>query len=225
MRPTPPVGRKHISGVTLDETSLFGTEQACHSCFQWGRGRDAAAAGVDNIVAPLLKANLVMAQWLHCVIVAVWVSGKAPLDWTLALKVPLFKGKGSARDTANHRPISLLSIPGKVYALILLHRVSDQVDSQLLESQCAFRTNRGLSDPPTHCGQSCTSSTGTSSRCTWPLLTCARLVTPSPEMHFGVYCPQMVWSLGSLSCCQTCTPAHRRQAGRRARACGRSSCT
>ena len=59
--------------------------------------------------------------------------------------VPLFKGKGSARDTVNFRPISLLSIPGKVYALILLHRVSDQVDSQLLESQCAW-SNRGLSD-------------------------------------------------------------------------------
>lgn len=108
--------------------------------------RDAAAAGADSIVAPLLKASLTMAQWLHRVIVAVWVSGKAPVDWKRALVVPLFKGKGSARDTANYRPISLLSIPGKVYALILLHRVSSQVDSQLLESQCAFRSNRGLTD-------------------------------------------------------------------------------
>jgi len=55
------------------------------------------------------------------------------------------QGQGSARDTNNFRPISLLSIPGKVYALILLHRVSNQVDSQLLESQCAFRSGRGLS--------------------------------------------------------------------------------
>jgi hypothetical protein len=62
------------------------------------------------------------------------------------LIVPLFKGKGSARDAENYRPISLLSIPGKVYALILLHRVCNQVESQLLESQCAFRKNRGLSD-------------------------------------------------------------------------------
>jgi hypothetical protein len=107
---------------------------------------DAAAGGADNIVTPLLKSGLVMAQWLHCVIVAVWMSGKAPLDWKRALIVPLFKGRGSARDATNHRPISLLSIPGKVYALILLHRVSDQVDSQLLESQCAFRSKRGLSD-------------------------------------------------------------------------------
>jgi hypothetical protein len=60
--------------------------------------------------------------------------------------VPLFKGKGSARDAANYRPISLLSIPGNVYALILLHRVSNQVESQLLECQCAFRKGRGLND-------------------------------------------------------------------------------
>jgi hypothetical protein len=60
--------------------------------------------------------------------------------------VPLFKGKGSARDTNNYRPISLLSIPGKVYALILLHRVSYHVESHLLECQCAFSKNRGLND-------------------------------------------------------------------------------
>jgi hypothetical protein len=59
--------------------------------------RDAAAAGADNIAAPLLKAGPVMARWLHRVIVAVWVSGKAPLDWKRALIVPLFKGKGSGR--------------------------------------------------------------------------------------------------------------------------------
>lgn len=72
-------------------------------------------------MAPLLKSGVVMAQWLHRVVVAVWVSGKAPLDWKRALIVPLFKGKGSARNTVNFRPISLLSIPGNVYALIVLH--------------------------------------------------------------------------------------------------------
>jgi len=42
--------------------------------------RDAAAAGADNIAAPLLKANSTMARWLHRVVVAVWMSGRAP--WT-----------------------------------------------------------------------------------------------------------------------------------------------
>ncbi len=108
--------------------------------------RNGAAAGADNIIAPLLKASPVMVSWLHRVLVAVWSSGRAPVDWKRALIVPLFKGKGSARDAANYRPISLLSIPGKVYALILLHRVSNQVEGQLLECQCAFRKGRGLND-------------------------------------------------------------------------------
>jgi hypothetical protein len=108
--------------------------------------RNGAAAGVDNITALLLKASPVMAIWLHPVLVAVWSFGRAPVDWKRALIVPLFKGKGSARDAANDRPISLLRIPGKIYALILLHRVSNQVDSQLLECQCAFCKGRGLND-------------------------------------------------------------------------------
>jgi hypothetical protein len=82
-----------------------------------------------------------MAQWLHRVICAVWVSGKAPVDWKRALLVPLYKGKGSAKLTGNHRPISLLSIPGKVYALLLLSRVNAQIESQLLDCQSAFRKN------------------------------------------------------------------------------------
>jgi hypothetical protein len=58
----------------------------------------------------------------------------------------VYKGKGDARAPGNHRPISLLSIPGKVYATILLRRVSALVDHRLLDNQCAFRKGRGLSD-------------------------------------------------------------------------------
>jgi hypothetical protein len=108
--------------------------------------RNGAAAGIDNITAPLLKAGPVMVTWLHRVITAVWLTGCAPVDWKRALLVPLFKGKGDKKLAGNYRPISLLSIPGKVYALILLSRVSAQVEGQLHDCQCAFRKNRGLSD-------------------------------------------------------------------------------
>jgi hypothetical protein len=62
--------------------------------------------------------------------------------------VPLYKGNlpGSAKLTSNHRPISLLSIPGKVYALLLLSRVNAQIESQLLDCQSVFRKSRGRSD-------------------------------------------------------------------------------
>jgi hypothetical protein len=46
----------------------------------------------------------------------------------------------------NYRGISLLSIPGKVYASIHLHRIISQVVGKLSEAQCGFRSNRGTVD-------------------------------------------------------------------------------
>lgn len=46
----------------------------------------------------------------------------------------------------NYRGISLLSIPGKVYAMILLHRVAQQAQHKLHEAQCGFRPQRGTTD-------------------------------------------------------------------------------
>ncbi len=108
--------------------------------------RNDAAAGVDGIVAPLLKAGSVMACWLHRVIVAVWNGGKAPLEWKRALIVPLYKGKGDRRAAGNYRGISLLSIPGKVYTSIIMQRVYQQADQHMGEWQTAFRRGRGLGD-------------------------------------------------------------------------------
>jgi hypothetical protein len=46
----------------------------------------------------------------------------------------------------NYHDISLLSIPGKVYASILLHRITSQVEGKLSEAQCGFRSYRGTVD-------------------------------------------------------------------------------
>jgi hypothetical protein len=64
--------------------------------------RDAAAEGADIIVDPLLKAGLVMAQWLHRVVIAVWVSGKAPRS--VPLSCLSSKGKVSARKLSTPSP-------------------------------------------------------------------------------------------------------------------------
>jgi hypothetical protein len=108
--------------------------------------RNGAAGGLDGIVAPLLKTGFVVVSWLHRVICAVWRSGRAPVDWKRALIVPLYKGKGDRKVADNYRGISLLSIPGKVYATILMRRVYEQVDSQLSDAQSAFRKGRGIGD-------------------------------------------------------------------------------
>ena len=46
----------------------------------------------------------------------------------------------------SYRGISLLSIPGKVYVLVILAKISSHIDAQLLDNQSAFRKGRGLTD-------------------------------------------------------------------------------
>jgi hypothetical protein len=107
--------------------------------------RSAAAPGGDQLDAMLLKCPPAIA-WLHRVITAVWRSGRAPREWKTAIITPLYKGKGPRDSPGNYRGISLLSIAGKAYSAILLHRVSIQVDGQLHEAQCGFRKSRGTVD-------------------------------------------------------------------------------
>ncbi len=88
-----------------------------------GTLQNATTPGADGITAPLLKAGLEPVAWLHRVILAVWRSGRAPEAWKSAVVVPLYKGKGSHQCTDNYRGINLLSIPSKVYTLLLMHRL------------------------------------------------------------------------------------------------------
>jgi hypothetical protein len=108
--------------------------------------RNHAAPGDDLVDARMLKAGPVVVEWLHRVITAVWKSGKAPVEWKRALVVPIYKNKGPKDEPGSYRGISLLSIPGKVYASLLLHRISGQVESKLSEAQCGFRPGRGTVD-------------------------------------------------------------------------------
>ena len=108
--------------------------------------RNHAAPGADLVDARQLKAGPEVMEWLHRVVVAVWRSGRAPVEWKRALIVPLYKGKGARDQPGSYRGISLLSIPGKVYASILLHRVDKQVEGQLSEAQCGFRRGRSTVD-------------------------------------------------------------------------------
>ncbi len=48
--------------------------------------------------------------------------GGVPADWTKAIIVPIYKGKGRRGEGGNYRGISLLSVPGKVYKKIITER-------------------------------------------------------------------------------------------------------
>lgn len=73
------------------------------------------------------------------------INGAVPLDWQTGVVVPIFK-KGDRRVCSNYRGITLLSLPGKVYARVLERRVRPLVEPRIQEEQCGFRPGRGTLD-------------------------------------------------------------------------------
>ena len=72
--------------------------------------------------------------------------GRVPSDWTKAIIVPVYKGKGSRSECGNYRGISLLSIAGKVYGKIIIERVQQITKMRIREEQGAFKKERGCVD-------------------------------------------------------------------------------
>ena len=104
------------------------------------------SAGVDEIRPEMLKAmGKEGVLWLSRVIKVAWERGETPADWQTGVIVPLFK-KGDKRDCSNYRGISLLSLPGKVYAKVLETRSRAMVESQIGDEQCGFRHGRSTTD-------------------------------------------------------------------------------
>ncbi len=86
------------------------------------------AAGICNVSAEMLKAGgEAMIRGLHAVLSAVLQFGTIPPDWKRGLVVPIWKGKGDRQDCNNYRGITLLSMPGKVLAQVLLMRIRSQL--------------------------------------------------------------------------------------------------
>lgn len=99
------------SGTAGDRTP---TEQEVLSALK--RLKNRKAPGCCRIPAELLKyGGGAIAKWLTRVIRLVWDRGKAPQEWKDILVTAIPK-KGDPSYCDNLRGISLLSIPGKVYA-------------------------------------------------------------------------------------------------------------
>ena len=110
------------------------------------RLKNGKASGPDNISCEMLKAHKGIVEWLWDIIDKCWSTEVLPDDWKVAEIVPLYKSKGKRSECSNHRGISLLSVPGKVFASVILNRCKDSVDRVLREEQCGFRKSRGFAD-------------------------------------------------------------------------------
>ena len=60
---------------------------------------------------------------LHKIVTEVWKEEVVPEEWHQGIIIPLYKGKGSKSECSNYRGITLLSVPGKVFAHIILARI------------------------------------------------------------------------------------------------------
>jgi len=104
--------------------------------------KNGKSAGVDGIQAELLKNGgdeLVKKMTTLCN--QVWKSEQVPRDWKDGIIIPLPK-KGDLKDCNNWRGITLLSVPGKVMAGIILERIKTAIDCSLRQQQAGFRKGR-----------------------------------------------------------------------------------
>lgn len=99
-----------------------------------------SAKGPDNITARLLKDNKEALISPLCIIYRKSMSSrKMPEDWRIANVTPIFK-KGTKTKAENYRPVSLTSIPCKMFEAI----IKDQLINQVLDNPLIKNTQHGF---------------------------------------------------------------------------------
>ena len=83
---------------------------------------------------------------LHAVLCSAWTTGITRTDWKRTLVVPLWKGKGDHQDCNNYRGVTLLSVPGMVFARIILDRVRHLLLEHQRPEQSGFTPKRSTID-------------------------------------------------------------------------------
>ena len=105
------------------------------------------APGVCGIHGEFLKAGgEAVGQTLHTILCSVWNSVMIPSDWKRGIIVPLWKGKGDRLDCNNYRGVTLLSVPGKVFARILLDRIRPHLLKHQRPEQSGFTPKKSTND-------------------------------------------------------------------------------
>ena len=110
--------------------------------------RRGKAAGVDGAVNEILKyAGPEMTRSLWMLFNTLFEEEQVPQDWTRGLVVPICKD-GDKHIVDTYRGITLLSVVGKLYTVILNTRLSQWCERNqiLVDEQAGFREGRSTSD-------------------------------------------------------------------------------
>ena len=132
-----------VNQLDVDCTKKISVE-GVRECIR--RLKNRKAPGICEITGEIVKAGGdVVVQWLHRIFCVAWGSGTVRADLRKAQIVPVHK-KGSRTQCKSYRGISLLSVPGKVYATVLDKRIRAITEGKVLEEQGAFQRKRSCID-------------------------------------------------------------------------------
>ena len=130
------------SSWDVDMTTF--SEAEVTSCIR--RLKTNRAAGPDELAPILFKeAGKALIPRLTELFRLIWDSEEIPEDWGESVVVPIFK-KGNRQLCDNYRGISLTPVISRVFASLLLKRLSVAQDSRIREEQAGFRQGRGCID-------------------------------------------------------------------------------
>ena len=134
--------QQRITNTCLDEIPNMDEMARAIAGLKGGK-----APGGDGIPAEVWKhGGDNLSNRLHQLITKAWEEGSVSQAWKDASIVTIYK-KGDRTDCGNYRGISLLSIAGKIFARILLNRLSIHITPEVVpETQCGFRSNRSTAD-------------------------------------------------------------------------------
>ena len=105
------------------------------------------APGKDGIPAEVIKSSKsTLLVPLHKLLTQCWKEGSVPQDMRDSDIITLYKNKDECSNCNNYCGISLLSIIGKLFACIILHRLQLLADRIYPESQCGFCSKRSTID-------------------------------------------------------------------------------
>ena len=89
------------------------------------------AAGLDNINREVLNVDPeITAEMLYPLLEKIWKEEKISEDWEEGLIIKILK-KGDLSYCNNWRGVTLLSIPSKILAIIILNRIQNMVEQHL----------------------------------------------------------------------------------------------
>lgn len=71
---------------------------------------------------------------------------EVPNEWRKAIIVPLHKGKGSNNECNNDNRISIVSVPDKIYGIVLNERLMQVKDEKVTDKQGGFRKGKECVD-------------------------------------------------------------------------------